>query len=99
MSASKPMIINEEKTFIESEIELISLDLQEIIKVKNSCTKEFLNISDRPEVVEWCWFMFNYRSTRNSGRNKPFFLAPVVGRRPFGPPALKQKTKMVVLTP
>ena len=43
MAASKPMIINEEKTFIESEIELISLDLQEIIKVKNSSTKTFHN--------------------------------------------------------
>ena len=43
MAASKPMIINEEKTFIESEIDLISLDLQEIIKVKNSSTKEFDN--------------------------------------------------------
>ena len=43
MAASKPMLINEEKTFIESEIELISLDLQEIIKVKNSSTKTFDN--------------------------------------------------------
>ena len=43
MAASKPMIINEEKTFIESEIDLISLDLQEIIKVKNSSTKIFDN--------------------------------------------------------
>ena len=43
MAASKPMLVNEEKTFIESEIELISLDLQEIIKVKNSSTKEFDN--------------------------------------------------------
>ena len=43
MAASKPMIINEEKTFIESEIDLISLDLQEIIKVKNSSTKTFDN--------------------------------------------------------
>ena len=41
MAASKPMLINEEKHFIESEIKLISLDLQEIIKVKNSSTKTF----------------------------------------------------------
>ena len=43
MAASKPMLINEEKTFIESEIELISLDLQEINKLKNSTTKTFDN--------------------------------------------------------
>ena len=43
MAASKPMLINEEKRFIESEIELISLDLQEIIKVKNGSTKTFDN--------------------------------------------------------
>ena len=43
MAASKPMLINEEKTFIESEIDLISLDLQEIIKLKNSSTKAFDN--------------------------------------------------------
>ena len=43
MAASKPMLINEEKTFIESEIELISLDLQDIIKLKNSSTKTFDN--------------------------------------------------------
>ena len=41
MAASKPMLINEEKTFIESEIDLISLDLQEINKLKNSSTKMF----------------------------------------------------------
>ena len=43
MAASKPMLINEEKTFIDSEIELISLDLQKIAKLKNSSTKTFDN--------------------------------------------------------
>ena len=43
MAASKPMLINEEKNFIESEIDLISLDLQEIIELKNSSTKAFDN--------------------------------------------------------
>ena len=43
MAASKPMLINEEKSFIGSEIDLISLDLQEIIKLKNGSTKTFDN--------------------------------------------------------
>ena len=43
-----------------------------------------------------------YIYTRISGRYAPFFLAPAVGRGPFGPPAhcsLTQQTKTVVLTP
>ena len=52
MAASKPMLINEEKSFIESEIDLISLDLQEINKLKNSSTKTFDNKTSTISIME-----------------------------------------------
>ena len=83
MAASKPMLINEEKTFIESEIDLISLDLQEIIKVKNSSTKTFDNKtsflivnktnSEKPISPVDLYLNFEIPSLKNEVRQTWFF--------------------------
>ena len=75
MAATKPMLINEEKTFIESEIELISLDLQEIIKVKNSSTKTFDNktsfsIVDKTNSISKDWMTINSDKSESHSNEK-----------------------------